>query len=68
MQPLCTGSAEAGGHLNRGIYLEEDIKTAAKTNFCMGIGRLPRKAFRIANLETDMSYLKAKVDAGPNTS
>ena len=51
-------------NLNHGIYLEEDIKNGGKTDFCMGIAGYPEKHFEAPNMETDMSYLKAKVDAG----
>jgi len=50
--------------LNQGVYLEEDIKNGGKTNFCIGIAGYPEKHFESPNLETDLMYLKAKVDAG----
>ncbi|HLZ89761.1 MAG TPA: methylenetetrahydrofolate reductase [Puia sp.] len=50
--------------LNNGVYLEEDIKNGGKTNFCIGIAGYPEKHFEAPNLETDLMYLKAKVDAG----
>ncbi|MBE7171427.1 MAG: methylenetetrahydrofolate reductase [NAD(P)H] [Williamsia sp.] len=51
-------------NLNQGLYLEEDIKNGGKTDFCIGIAGYPEKHFEAPNLETDMAYLKAKVDAG----
>lgn len=50
--------------LNQGIYLEEDIKNGGKTNFCIGIAGYPEKHFEAPNLETDLMYLKSKVEAG----
>jgi methylenetetrahydrofolate reductase (NADPH) len=50
--------------LNQGVYLEEDIKAGGKTNFCIGIAGYPEKHFEAPNLETDLMYLKTKVEAG----
>jgi len=50
--------------LNQGIYLEEDIKNGGHTNFCIGVAGYPEKHFEAPNLETDLMYLKAKVEAG----
>jgi methylenetetrahydrofolate reductase (NADPH) len=68
--------AEPGGHryaielldqvvnMNNGIYLEEDLKNAVKTDFCIGVAGYPEKHFECPNMQTDLAFLKAKVDRG----
>lgn len=67
---------EPGGHnyaidlvkqirdMNAGIYLDDEMKEASPTNFCMGIAAYPEKHFEAPNMYSDMKWLKAKVDAG----
>lgn len=67
---------EPGGHrfaiellnqvvnMNNGIYLEEDLKNAVKTDFCIGVAGYPEKHFECPNIKTDLAFLKAKVEGG----
>lgn len=50
--------------LNNGVYMEDDIMDGAKTDFCIGIAGYPEKHFESPNIDTDIYYLKRKIELG----
>lgn len=51
-------------NLRQGKYLETDLKNNAPLDFCIGVAGYPEKHFEAPNLETDLAYMKQKVDNG----
>jgi methylenetetrahydrofolate reductase (NADPH) len=51
-------------NMNNGIYLDPDLENATPSNFCISVSGYPEKHYEAPNMNNDLKWLKAKIDAG----
>lgn len=69
-KPELTGNAFAVDlvrqidEMNHGVYLDENLKISTQTDFCIGVAGYPEKHMEAPNMESDIHFLKKKIEAG----
>ena len=51
-------------NLNKAIYLDEELLNTRSMNFCIGVAGYPEKHSESPNLDSDLHFLKKKIEAG----
>ena len=51
-------------NMNSGIYLDAELTNATESDFCIGAACYPEKHMDAPNLQSDLKFLKRKVEAG----
>ncbi|WP_299251197.1 methylenetetrahydrofolate reductase [NAD(P)H] [uncultured Lacinutrix sp.] len=50
--------------LNNAVYLDDELQNCSATNFCIGVGAYPEKHMEAPSLESDIHFLKKKINNG----
>ena len=50
--------------MNKGEYLDDEVKNSAATDFCTGVAGYPEKHYEAPNIKSDLKWLKKKVEMG----
>ena len=50
--------------MNHGSYLDENLQNSAQTDFCIGVAGYPEKHMEAPNMDSDIHFLKKKIEAG----
>ncbi|MDG1901329.1 MAG: methylenetetrahydrofolate reductase [NAD(P)H] [Bacteroidales bacterium] len=51
-------------NLNNGIYIDNKLENTRSMNFCIGVAGYPEKHSESPNIDSDIHFLKKKIDAG----